>query len=294
MRVTCYELNINMTNIKDFTGYNPTWCPGCGNWGILTALKQAFVQLGMGPDDIVVVFGIGCSGNMNDFLNGYGFHSLHGRAIPNAIGIKLANHKLPVIAIVGDGDCYGEGGNHLIHAARGNHDIKIIVHDNRVYGLTTGQTAPTSQKGYKTRSTPLGNIDQPINPLATVLSNGATFVAQSFAGDLNHLILMIKSAITHKGFSLLNVLQPCVTFNKINTFQYYLKRVYKLDGAYQQSNLKQAIEKSLELNEEKFPLGIIYQENRPTYTDFIEQIKGKPLVEKERFTNFELLEKLFI
>ncbi len=283
-----------MINIKDFTGYNPTWCPGCGNWGIIAALKQALFQLGIGADDIVIVFGIGCSGNMNDFLNAYAIHSLHGRAIPNAIGIKLANHKLPVITIVGDGDCYGEGGNHLIHAARGNHDIKVIVHDNAVYGLTTGQTAPTSQKGFKSRSTPLGNIDEPINPLATVLVNGATFVAQSFAGDLNHLISMIKAAITHKGFSLLNVLQPCVTFNKINTFQYYLKRTYKLDEAYQQSNLKQAIDKSLEINEEKFPLGIIYQENKPTYTDLIEQIKDKPLVEKERFTNFELLKKQFI
>lgn len=283
-----------MSNLNDFTGYNPTWCPGCGNWGIIAALKQALTQLGLTPDQIAVVFGIGCSGNMNDFLNAYAIHSLHGRAIPNAIGIKLANHKLPVIAIVGDGDCYGEGGNHLIHAARGNHDITVIVHDNSVYGLTTGQTAPTSQKGFKTRSTPLGNIDQPINPLATVLSNGATFVAQSFAGDLNHLTSMIKSAINHKGFSLLNVLQPCVTFNKVNTFQYYLKRTYKLNESYQQSNLKQAMEKSLELNEEKFPLGVIYEENRPTYTDLIDQIKDKSLLEKERFTNFELLEKKFI
>lgn len=283
-----------MSNLNDFTGYNPTWCPGCGNWGIIAALKQALTQLGLTPDQIAVVFGIGCSGNMNDFLNAYAIHSLHGRAIPNAIGIKLANHKLPVIAIVGDGDCYGEGGNHLIHAARGNHDITVIVHDNSVYGLTTGQTAPTSQKGFKTRSTPLGNIDQPINPLATVLSNGATFVAQSFAGDLNHLTSMIKSAINHKGFSLLNVLQPCVTFNKVNTFQYYLKRTYKLNESYQQSNLKQAMEKSLELNEEKFPLGVIYEENRPTYTDLIDQIKDKSLLEKERFTNFELLEKQFI
>lgn len=283
-----------MANIQDFSGYNPTWCPGCGDWGIGIAIKQAFVQLGFDPSSVAVVFGIGCSGNMNDFLNAYAIHSLHGRAIPNAIGIKIANHKLPVVTIVGDGDCYGEGGNHLIHACRGNHDITVIVHDNRVYGLTTGQVAPTASKGFKSKSTPSGIIEIPINPLALAISSGATFVAQSFAGDAKTTISLIKAGIEHRGFSLINILQPCVTFNKVNTYQYYLQRVYKLPESYQKNNLKQAIEKSLEVNEEKFPLGVIYQAKKPTYTDNLDQLKKTTLIEKERFINFEELIRDFV
>jgi len=285
---------MTQSSINDFTGYSPTWCPGCGDWGILTALKQALTQLNLDPSQVVFVFGIGCSGNMNDFLNGYAIHSLHGRAIPNAIGVKLANHKLPVIVIAGDGDCYGEGGNHLIHAARGNHDITVIVHDNRVYGLTTGQVAPTAQKGFKSKSTPSGIIEVSVNPLSTVLTNGATFVGQGFSGYMVDLVLLIKEAINHKGFSLVNILQPCVTFNKINTYQYYLQRVYKLDEVYEQSNFQLALEKSLEINQEKFPLGVIYKEDRPTFNDSLNQLKEKTLLEKDRFKNFELLENEFI
>jgi len=283
-----------MSTIQDFSGYNPTWCPGCGDWGIGIAIKQAFVQLGLDPSSVAVVFGIGCSGNMNDFLNAYAIHSLHGRAIPNAIGIKLANHKMPVVAIVGDGDCYGEGGNHLIHACRGNHDITVIVHDNGVYGLTTGQVAPTASKGFKSKSTPSGIIEIPINPLSLIITNGATFAAQSFAGDVNHVVAMIKAGIEHKGFSLINILQPCVTFNKVNTYQYYLQRVYKLSEDYKKTDLKTALLKSLEMNEEKFPLGIVYETDRPSYTDQMPQLEKKTLVEKERFSDFETLMKDFM
>jgi 2-oxoglutarate ferredoxin oxidoreductase subunit beta len=283
-----------MASIQDFSGYQPTWCPGCGDWGIGMAIKKALVELNYSPDQVVVVFGIGCSGNMNDFLNAYGLHSLHGRALPNAIGIKLANHKLPVIAVVGDGDCYGEGGNHFIHACRGNHDITVIVHDNRVYGLTTGQSAPTASKGYQSKSTPLGLIEAPVNPLALALTSGATFVAQGFAGDLNHLVLILKEAITHKGFSLVNVLQPCVTFNKVNTYQYYLQRVYKLENDYQKDNFKMALEKVFEVNEEKFPLGVIYQVKRPCYHENLPQTSSLPLVEKKRFLEYDSLIKEFI
>jgi 2-oxoglutarate ferredoxin oxidoreductase subunit beta len=258
------------------------------------AIKKALVELNYSPDQVVVVFGIGCSGNMNDFLNAYGLHSLHGRALPNAIGIKLANHKLPVLAVVGDGDCYGEGGNHFIHACRGNHDITVIVHDNRVYGLTTGQSAPTAPKRYRSKSTPLGVIEVPINPLALALTSGVTFVAQGFAGDLNHLVLILKEAITHKGFSLVNVLQPCVTFNKVNTYQYYLQRVYKLDKDYQKDNFKLALDKALEVNEEKFPLGVIYQVKRPCYHESLPQTSSLPLVEKKRFLEYDSLIKEFI
>ncbi|MCX7881394.1 MAG: thiamine pyrophosphate-dependent enzyme [Patescibacteria group bacterium] len=283
-----------MANLQDFNGYDPTWCPGCGNWGIGMSIKQALVQLGFDPSQVVVVFGIGCSGNMNDFLNAYSFHALHGRAITNAIGIKLANHRLPVIAVVGDGDCYGEGGNHLIHACRGNHDITVIVHDNGVYGLTTGQVAPTGQKGYKSKSTPQGIIERPINPLFLALTQGASFVAQAFAGDALKTIEIIKEAINHRGFSLVNILQPCVTFNKVNTYQYYLKNTYKLTSDYERSNYDLAIEKALERDREKFPIGVIYQKKDLTYTDNLSQLKEKTLVEKERFKDYDLLFKDFI
>ncbi len=282
-----------MANIQDFSGYNPTWCPGCGDWGIGVAIKQALIQLNLNPSSVAAVFGIGCSGNMNDFLNAYAIHSLHGRAIPNAIGIKIANHQLPVLVIVGDGDCYGEGGNHLIHACRGNHDITVIVHDNGVYGLTTGQVSPTAQKGFKSKSTPSGILETPINPLALTLTSGATFVAQGFAGDVLHIISMIKAGIEHKGFSIINILQPCVTFNKINTYQYYLQRAYKLDANYKKDNFKIAVQKSLEMNEEKFPLGIIYQVEKPSFTDQLLQLKEQTLVNKKRFIDFDKLTKLF-
>ena len=283
-----------MATLQDFSGYAPTWCPGCGDWGIGLSIKQALVQMGHDPSSVAVVFGIGCSGNMNDFLNAYAIHSLHGRALPNAIGIKLANHNLPVIAVVGDGDCYGEGGNHLLHACRGNHDITVIVHDNGVYGLTTGQVAPTAQKGYKSKSTPAGIIEVPVNPLALAITNGATFVAQGFAGDMVTTTSLIKAGIAHKGFSLVNVLQPCVTFNKINTFPYFLQRVYKLPADYQKNDIKSALDKSLEMNEEKFPLGVIYEVDRPAFTDQVAQLKEKTLVSRDRFTDFDKMIKDFI
>jgi len=283
-----------MSNIQDFTGYTPTWCPGCGNHGIGISVKSALTQLNLAPSDVSVVFGIGCSGNMNDFLNVYAVHSLHGRSIPTAIGIKIANHKSNVLVIAGDGDCLGEGGNHFLHGCRGNHDITVIIHDNSVYGLTTGQAAPTAQKGYKSKSTPNGIIETPINPLTLAISQGATFVAQTFAGDAPHLISMIKEGITHKGFSLVNVLQPCVTFNKINTYQYYREKTYKLPSDYKKNNFNTALTKASELNEEKFPLGVVYQIEKPTYTDQLSQVKEKILGEKERFTDFDQLLKEFI
>lgn len=283
-----------MSSVQDFTGYSPTWCPGCGNHGIGIAIKSALVKLNLNPSSVFVVFGIGCSGNMNDFLNAYGFHALHGRAIPNAIGIKIANHRLPVIAVVGDGDCYGEGGNHFIHACRGNHDITVIVHDNSVYGLTTGQVAPTAQKGYKSKSTPNGIIETPLNPLALALTQGATFVGQAYAGNVPQMIEIIKQGIKHKGFSLINVLQPCVTFNKINTYHYYQERVYSLADDYQKDSFDQALNKALEIKREKFPLGVIYQVERPTFTDQLPQIKGEVLIKKKRFIDFDILIKEFI
>jgi 2-oxoglutarate/2-oxoacid ferredoxin oxidoreductase subunit beta len=283
-----------MSTIQDFSGYPPTWCPGCGDHGIGIGIKSALVQMGFDPSTVAIVFGIGCSGNMNDFINAYAIHGLHGRAIPNAIGIKLANHNLPVIAIVGDGDCYGEGGNHFMHACRGNHDITVIVHDNCVYGLTTGQVAPTAKKGYKSKSTPSGIIEVPINPILLALTSGATYVAQAFAGDVPTMIDLIKQGIKHEGFSLVNVLQPCVTFNKVNTYQYYMSHTYKLPLNYDNANLGEALKKGLELNEEKFPIGVLYKSEKLSYTKQLPQLSEKSLVERERYMDFEKIIKDFI
>lgn len=277
-----------------FNGYFPTWCPGCGNFGIWAALKTAFSKLGYSPDNFAVVYGIGCSGNMNDFLWVNSFHALHGRALPNAIGIKIANHDLPVVAIVGDGDCYGEGGNHLIHAARGNHDITVIVHDNRVYGLTTGQVAPTAIKGFKAKSTPTGIIEVEINPLALAITQGATFVAQGFSGDINHLVDLIVRAIRHKGFSLVNVFQPCVTFNHQTTYQWYREKIYKLTSEnHDPLDLKQALAKSLE-TVEKIPIGQIYQSDRPPYTSSLTQLSKNTLVNSQPIKDLSVFTADFI
>jgi len=277
-----------MSTIQDFSGYSPTWCPGCGDWGIGASLKSAFVQLGYDPSSVYVVFGIGCSGNMNDFLNAYAIHSLHGRAIPNAIGIKLAQHDRPVVCVVGDGDCYGEGGNHFLHAVRGNHDITLVVHDNCVYGLTTGQAAPTAAKGFKSKSTPAGIVESAVNPLLLALTQGASFVAQGFAGDVPGMVSLIKQGVEHRGFSLVNILQPCVTFNKINTYEYYREKSYKLEESYKSDNLQTAVSIALkQATEEKYPLGVLYKNERAVYTDSLTQLSGSTLVSKNRFTEYK-------
>ena len=268
-------------SVSDYnTEYSPTWCPGCGDYGIWAALKQALADLGWRPDQFVIVYGIGCSGNMNDFVKSYGFHALHGRALPVAVGIRLANHKLPVFCVVGDGDCYGEGGNHFLHACRGNYDLTVIVHDNRVYGLTTGQASPTADRGYRSKSTPQGIIEVPVNPLALAITQGATFVAQGFAGDTRHLSHLIKEAAEHRGFAVVNVLQPCVTFNKINTYSWFKERLERVEGRGERLRIE-ALQMVLE--RQKIPVGIIYREHRATYEESLPQLTEKPLVEKEPF-----------
>ena len=279
----------------NFDGYRPTWCPGCGNWGVGVGIKIALKQLDYTPDQIFMVFGIGCSGNMNDFLNTYAIHALHGRAIPNAIGMKIANHQRPVIVVAGDGDCYGEGGNHFLHACRGNHDITVIVHDNRVYGLTTGQVSLTARQGTKSKSTPLGILEQPVDPLLLALTQGATFVSQVYAGDMPNLVKTITQAIKHRGFALVNVLQPCVTFDSINTFQYYQSRLINVPAGHKHNKLAQAIELvHISNQKEKYLKGIIYQVQQPTYTEQLPQIKQSTLLKKTCFKKPEILLKQFI
>lgn len=261
------------------TPHHPTWCPGCGDFAIWIALKNALVKLGLDPANVVISYGIGCSGNENNFIQTYAFHSLHGRPLPPAIGIKIANDKLTVIAVSGDGDAYGEGGNHFIHACRGNHDLTYIVHNNEMYSLTTGQASPTSEKGMPSKSTPQGIIELPLNPLALALSSGASFIARGFSGRADHLTDLLVQAIKHRGFSFVDVLQPCVTFNKLNTFRYFYQRVYQLQKeGYQPNDKQKAFKKAIEWGK-RIPIGVFYQETRPTYQEELAQIKEKPLVE---------------
>lgn len=270
----------NMPDMTTYdTGHSPTWCPGCGDFGIWVSLKNALVKLNLGSDDAFIAYGIGCHGNMYSWMRVYGLEGLHGRSLPVAQGVKLANHSLPVIAVAGDGDCLGEGGNHLIHAAKRNPDITVIIHDNQLYSLTTGQAAPTAKAGFKTKSTPGGVTDVPINPLILSIISGATFVARAFAGDAPGLTDILVKAVSHKGFSVVDVLQPCVTFDKIHTYAWYRQRVYSLEKeGYQPSDKLKAIEKAMEWGE-RIPVGVFYQENRPTSEDLEPAIREKPLID---------------
>lgn len=266
-----------MVNIADFTTpHFPNWCPGCGDFGIWAAVKSALTRLGWGPSDVVIVYGIGCHGHLVNFLKSYAFEALHGRPIPTAEGIKLANKRLNVLVVAGDGDTFGEGTNHLLHAARRNHDITVIVHDNQVYGLTTGQTSPTSLKGFKTKSTPFGVLEEAVNPMSLVLAGGATFVARGFAGDINLTSELIVQGVMHKGFSYIDVYQPCVTFNHENTYQWFRDRIYKLEATYNRQDKSAAFAKALEIA--KLPLGVFYEEERTIYEEEIPLTKDTPLV----------------
>lgn len=268
-------LTVNAFNNK----FLPTWCPGCGDYGIWNALKDAFVKSNIGPEEGLIVYGVGCHGNMYNWMNMYGFAGLHGRALPVAQGAKLANHTLPVVVVSGDGDCLGEGGNHFLHAAKRNPDITVMIHDNQVYGLTTGQASPSAKQGFKTKSTPEGVVDEPLNPLLLALTAGATFVARGFAGDMPGLSVLMAAAIAHKGFAVLDILQPCVTFDKVHTYQWYRERLYKLETeGYVPDNKMKAMEKAMEWGD-KIPLGVLYTETRATNEDREAALAGAPLVD---------------
>ncbi len=261
------------------TGALPDWCVGCGDFSILMSIKQALVELKIEAHDTVLVSGIGCSGKMPHYVKTYGFEGIHGRALPAATGIKFANHKLNVMVVGGDGDGYGIGMGHLVHTMRRNIDMVYLVHDNQVYGLTKGQTSPTSEKGYKSKSTPSGALEIPLNPLQLAITCGATFVARGYAGDAKQLTELITKAVEHKGFALIDILQPCVTFNAINTYQYYMKRVYKLSD-HDPTDKTAAWMKAAEWGE-KIPTGIFYVEKRETYEDGLPQIREKALVDHD-------------
>ena len=243
-----------------------TWCPGCGDFGILNALKKALVTLHRQPSDILLVSGIGQAAKTPHYVKANCFNGLHGRALPPAVAAKIVNRDLTVIVTTGDGDCYGEGGNHLLHNIRRNPDITVIVHNNQVYGLTKGQASPTADLGYESKIQATGVIMEPLHPLEMAIALGCGFVARGFSADSQHLADLIVEGIRHRGFSLIDVLQPCVSFNKTNTYEWYTKRVYKIDSekSYDPSDKAKAYQKAAEW-EEKIPLGIIYKVEKPSY-----------------------------
>ncbi len=268
-----------MADLGDYEGLVPAWCPGCGNFGILKAFKQAVVELGLEPHQFVVVSGIGQSGKFPHYTKCHTFNGLHGRTLPVATAIKLVNHKMPVIAVAGDGDCYGEGCNHLIHAIRRNVDVKIFVHDNQVYGLTKGQASPTTLPGVKTKIEPYGVPAEALNPIALAVSLDCSFVARGYAGDGDQLKELMKEAFNHRGFGLLDIFQPCVTYNKVNTYPWFKQRVYYLDSSYDPSDRSRAFEKALEFGD-RIPLGVIYRRERPLLHDKIPVIHDRPLADQ--------------
>jgi len=251
-------------DVKEFKAeVPPDWCPGCGDFGVLNALFKVCADLGRQPHEVLVVSGIGCSSNLPGFFRSYGVHSLHGRALPFATGAKLANHALTVIATGGDGDGYGIGLNHFIQAMRRNIDVTYIVMNNEVYGLTTGQVSPTSETGMRTKTTPHGNLEGMLNPLALALASGCGYIARGFSGQPKHLLELYAGAIRHPGFALVDVFSPCVTFNKHNTYDWFRKRVYKLEEAgHDPSDRVGAMEAALEWGD-RIPIGLFYRNPEP-------------------------------
>jgi len=257
------------------------WCPGCGNFGILNALSDALEELSLEPHDVLFVSGIGQAGKTPHYIKGNVFNTLHGRTLPAATGAKLVNPELTVFAIGGDGDGYAEGGNHLLHAMRKNVNITYLVHDNQVFGLTKGQASPRSDQGFVTGTTPQGVSLESFSPLATAITLNAGFVARSFSGNKSHLVETIQAAVNHEGFSIVDILQPCVTFNKINTFQWYRSRVYDLkdDENYDPSNRTAAWEKAQQWGD-RIPIGVFYKVDRATLDEAHPASANGPLVKQ--------------
>ena len=273
-------LERSVVTLDDFKGLIPAWCPGCGNFAILKAFKESFVEMGIEPYQFLLVSGIGQSGKFPHYLKCNTFNGLHGRSLPVATGVKLANHEMLVVAVAGDGDCYGEGGNHLMHTMRRNIGVKLFVHDNQIYGLTKGQASPTSMEGMVTKNQPFGVLSEQLNPMALAVALDCSFVARGYAGDHEHLKELIKEAVNHKGFSLLDILQPCVTFNKVNTYAWYSQRVYHIEPGYNAEDRVAAFKKALEWGD-RIPIGIIYRNSRPTFEARVPVIDAAPLVKQQ-------------
>lgn len=250
--------------IEDYGEYETAWCPGCGNFAILKAVKRALVSLGLRPQQVLFVSGIGQAAKAPHYLNANVFNGLHGRALPVATGAKLANPELTVIVESGDGCTYGEGGNHFLAAIRRNINIAVLVHNNQIYGLTKGQASPTSEEGLVTKAQPHGSYAAPFNPIAVAVAMQAGFVARSFTGLPDHLADMIQQAISHPGFALVDILQPCVSFNKINTYKWYHDRCRPLPPDHDPGNWEMAMKKAMEWGAQ-IPVGVLYRNNRPCF-----------------------------
>jgi 2-oxoglutarate ferredoxin oxidoreductase subunit beta len=265
--------NRPLLTVKDMKGkVDPDWCPGCGDFGVLSALKQAIVELGLYPHEVMTISGIGCSSNLPGYINTYGMHTLHGRALAVATGAALANHELKIVVTGGDGDGYGIGGNHFVHSMRRNVDLTYIVMDNQVYGLTTGQTSPTSIKGMKTKSTPTGSVENPVNPIPLAIAAGATYVARGYTGQIKHLVELIKGGIMHKGFALIDAFSPCVTFNRDNTHDFFKQRTYKLeDQGHDPKDFHAAMEQGYRWGE-GIPIGLFWKRDDVPSLDQLEPV----------------------
>ena len=260
----------------------PTWCPGCGDYTILSTIKNAIADLQLPQHETLICSGIGCGSKLPHFVKTYGFEGLHGRGLTVATGAKLANNKLNVIAVSGDGDVYGIGGNHFMHSMRRNFDMTLIVQDNAIYGLTKGQTSPTSQRGFKSNSTPNGVLEEPVNPVTWAIAAGATYVARGYAMDIMHLKKLIADGIKHKGFALIDVIQPCTTYNKVNTPDFYRPRLFKLEeSGHDPSDKIKAIHMGEQMWADKIPIGLFYKTEKPTYEDGLPQIASQPLVQHD-------------
>ncbi|MFD1705619.1 2-oxoacid:ferredoxin oxidoreductase subunit beta [Siminovitchia sediminis] len=284
---------MSTSTFKDFrNGVKPNWCPGCGDFSVQAAMQRAAANIGLTAEELVLVSGIGCSGRISGYIRSYGFHGVHGRALPVAQGIKMANRDLTVVAAGGDGDGFAIGIGHTIHAMRRNMDLTYIVMDNQVYGLTKGQTSPRSDDGFITSSTPDGSIEKALSPMETALISGATFIAQSFSSDIKDLTATIEAAIQHKGFSIVNVFSPCVTYNKLNTYDWFKQNLIKLsdiDG-YDPTDRTMAMNTLMENN--SLVTGIIYQEERPSYQDMVKGYNEKPLAHTKLNLETEFFQEL--
>lgn len=271
-----------MLTIEDYQGIKEAWCPGCGNFGILKSMKKALADLQIPPAKLVLVSGIGQASKLPHSLRSNFFNGLHGRALPVALAVKVVNPELTVIVTHGDGDCYGEGGNHLLHNMRRNVNITCIVHNNKVYGLTKGQASPTSDLGFRTKIQTHGAILSPFNPLAVAIAMDCSFVGRGYAADSAYLTELIKKGIQHKGFSLIDILQPCPIFNKVNTYKWYQERVYHLeeDREFDPQNKLKAFDKAQEWGD-RIPIGVFYIHQKPTFEDQLPALKAGPLWKQE-------------
>jgi 2-oxoglutarate ferredoxin oxidoreductase subunit beta len=266
-----------MVSIEDYGTYETAWCPGCGNFSLLDGLKKGLVRAGLAPRDVLFVSGIGQAAKAPHYLNANLFNGLHGRSLPVATAAKLASPGLAVLVESGDGCSYGEGGNHFLAAIRRNIDVTMIVHDNQIYGLTKGQASPTSQEGHTTKAQPGGVILERFNPVAVAVAMQAGFVARSFTGFVDHIAEMIRRGVAHRGLAIIDVLQPCVSFNKVNTFAWYKKRCYELDVSYNPADHDAAMKTAMEWGD-KIPIGVIYENDRPPFESLIPVLSKGALV----------------